>query len=336
MTESVIASAATVEVAAARTQTQTIVATMIAGRTGAVSAESTSQWAAQELHWPEEIRIVCTSRGKLNKKDQTLTIQGFIDDSYVAFHVAHACDHGIPKADDRHREQRKLLVKVAKRLKTAKLVERLLQDNTFTTKLLNLAEGRLGSLRGNIKKTANGLVAQQYSLGDKNDTAARVAALLSVCQFIYPGDVLGPSTEMRFNHPFDRDIFPHLLAIHFFNGSSSIASSIEAAGKFPSGLQEKSHEREIPAPMLAIVCAITALAIADWSSGAYAGPRDTNIGVAEEHYSKVMAEITKMKEKSMPMYHRVMHGLYKRVCNLRAAAPAEGDEDRGSRMVIDE
>ncbi|KAJ3558743.1 hypothetical protein NM688_g743 [Phlebia brevispora] len=275
------------------------------------ASEICPRMSPQELEWPEAIRIILTPRGKVNKKDQTPTMQNLFASSIIALGLDLACDHGIYKADLRMQEQCKIIIKLAEPMNIPRLTERLQNDAKFTLHIVNLADGRNGSLRGNLKKAASGLVPQQYGLG-QDDTAARVAALLLSSQYIYPGNILGPPTQMKYRDPFYLDIFPQLIATHFFNGPTSIGTIAQNQGKLTSSIREKPHELEIPAPMLGVVSAMIALALSDWSTGTYAGPRDVNIALAEDYYSKIMVEIAKMKENTL-MYHRVMHGIYRRV-----------------------
>lgn len=57
----------------------------------------------------------------------------------------------------------------------------------------------------------------------------------------------------------------------------------------------------------------TALGLADWTSGTFVAARDFNIALAERYYTEALTEMARIKTKSLTMYHRVMHQVYKNV-----------------------
>ncbi|KAF7796674.1 hypothetical protein EIP86_007857 [Pleurotus ostreatoroseus] len=294
------------------------------------SLRASVTWSADELQWPERTRVVYTGRNKINKREQSSLIQRLLDKLIEEFIIDFAFEKAIHKADERFLHQRNLLVEIADEIEAPEVADRVEDDRKYATSLINVAEGRLTSIRGAIKKTANALVQNEYKLNTGN-TAARVAALLYSCQWIYPGDVLG---KQDYSNPLNIGIFTQLLAAHFFDGPSSIAA--RCPDLFKSSLRDKPHEREIPEAMIALVCAVTALALSDWISGTYSAPRDFNIALAEKFYDDVTTEIQRMKTKSIKMYHRVMHQVYKNVCDLRAGAPLIPNGGGPSKLVITE
>ncbi|KAJ3533403.1 hypothetical protein NM688_g7285 [Phlebia brevispora] len=288
-------------------------------------------WAEREYLYPEQTRVVLTNRGKINLKDQQPAIQRVLQKYIQVCIKKMVTEKALYKADERASAQRDLIIKTADSLGAADIAERLEVDRRFRSQMNAVGEGRLGTIRGDLKKMANGLVPSEYNL-ISGDVGPRVASLLTSCQWIYPGDA---DKMPNFKKPFERNIFAQLLATHFFNGADSIGSSV--AMDFKSSVRDKPDEREIPEAMLGLVCATVALSISDWASGEYAGPQKYDATLAEEFYSDVMVEFSVMKESSMARYHRVMHGVYKRVCDMRRGKASVRVGSRGpSKMEIEE
>ncbi|KAJ3557076.1 hypothetical protein NM688_g1668 [Phlebia brevispora] len=280
-------------------------------------------WAASESSF-----INCAP--SINIKDQQPAIWRVLDKLIQVYIEKMVTEKALYKPDECTAAQLVLIIKTVGSLGFADIAAHLEEDQRFRVQMNAVAESHLGSIRGNLKKTANRFVQSEYNLVARK-AGLRVASLLTLCQWIYPSDA-GKIPD--FKKPFKHDIFAQLLAAYFFNGSDSISSSV--AMKFKSSLRDKPDELEIPEAMLGLVCATVALSISDWASGAYLGLQEYDTTLAEEFYSDVMVEFNVMKESSMAKYHRVMHGVYKRVCDLHRGKMSIRVGSRGpSKMEIE-
>ncbi|PSR72541.1 hypothetical protein PHLCEN_2v11589 [Hermanssonia centrifuga] len=257
-----------------------------------------------ELKWPAQTRLAYVSVNKINKKDQSATIQCILTREIIDFTVDFSFAQAIYRADDRIFYQQKLAIDAARQLGYEEAALRLQEDLHYAKVMIDVGETRLGIIRGRMKKTAAGLTPVVFHL-EEGACERRVARLLLDCQFVYPGDV---EKSLDFKNPFDITIITAVLAAHFFNGPNSIASQHRQHLK--SSIPEKPHEKEIPEAMLAMACAAIALALLDWDSGRYMPARDFNIAYAKRVYGLAIGIMHYIKEKSVNMYHRVMHKVY--------------------------
>ncbi|KAJ3542108.1 hypothetical protein NM688_g6007 [Phlebia brevispora] len=312
--------------------------------------QALSQRAARELKYPKRTHVVWTDRGKINIKDQTPLIQMILETYIKSCLRDFALNSGIPAADVQMQRQCQLLIEATDSYNTADIGDQIEEDRRYRAGLIAVVqvssfillkangyvlyqgETRVGVIRGNLKKSANSLVASEYGLVS-GEAGPRIAALLASSQWIYAGDVL---KIPEFGKPFEREIFSQLLVAHFFNGPSALGSSL--MGNFKSSLEGKPDEKEIPAVMLAVVAATVALSIADWSSGTFTAPKVYNTSLAEQYYCDVMAEFDVMKRRSMMAYHRIMHNLWNRVNRMTGGGASSAVQGtRGpSKMALEE
>ena len=135
---------------------------------------------------------------------------------------------------------------------------------------------------------------------------------------------------MRGDKPFDDPIFSQVLYSNFFKRSGSFGNKI--INQFKSSSPDKPHEREIPAPMLALVstavctvilvlliysprqlpCQIFA-AIGDCATG-------QTLEFSDKHYTSVYVEnmdtIMDIKNDAPNEYHALMHRLYRQAWSV--------------------
>lgn len=126
------------------------------------------------------------------------------------------------------------------------------------------ASARIPTFRGNVKKGVNTLVATVYGikLGDAEYGGWLQYGLRFVyphnykvhllCHARYPSELgLLQEDSVDGEKPFDNPVFGQMLHSHFFIRSNSFGHRIMS--RFTSTLSEKPNEKEIPAPMLALV-----------------------------------------------------------------------------------
>ena len=68
---------------------------------------------------------------------------------------------------------------------------------------------------------------------------------------------LAPQKTQDYQNPFNIGIVAHLISRHFFEGEDSVYAKYPEF--FKGGPKELSEEKEVPKPMLGIVCASVGL-----------------------------------------------------------------------------
>ncbi|THG94847.1 hypothetical protein EW026_g6703 [Hermanssonia centrifuga] len=103
-------------------------------------------------------------------------------------------------------------------------------------------------------------------------------------------------------------------------------------GEAASRLQEDLHYAKV---MIDVI----ALALLDWDSGRYMPAREFNIAYAERVYRLAIDIMHYIKDKSINMYHRVMHKVYGNVCarlNENLSVASSDTMSAVSHVIIDD
>ncbi|THH00886.1 hypothetical protein EW026_g1715 [Hermanssonia centrifuga] len=277
-----------------------------AGRTSATvrqgrrTMETMAEW---EKTWPVSTRLLYNSRIKVNIGAQSVGIQRVLKSSIEELIADFAFGTAVYPADERISAQRSVVVSVATRLAFKEIGVRLREEWEYAKEFVEVGEHRVTLLRGGIKKTVTQVLASIYGLKQ--------------------GDIEG---KLDKKNPFMNKLITQLLAVHFFNGPRSIAS--QYSNLFKSTIPERPDEKEIPEAMLGIICVAIYDGLGDWTTGTFTVASDFEVGNVEAEYLKVMDFLAEIKAKSVKMYHRIMHQVYKNVCDQRGGI-ANPDRKRG-------
>ncbi|PSR93706.1 hypothetical protein PHLCEN_2v4601 [Hermanssonia centrifuga] len=278
--------------------------------------------AEWEKTWPVSTRLLYNSRIKVNIGAQSVGIQRVLKSSIEELIADFAFRTAVYPADERISAQRSVVVSVATRLAFKEIGVRLREEWEYAKEFVEVGEHRVTLLRGGIKKTVTQVLASIYGL-KQGECRERIALLLEDLHYVYAGDIEG---KLDKKNPFMNKLITQLLAVHFFNGPRSITS--QYSNLFKSTIPERPDEKEIPEAMLGIICVAIYDGLGDWTTGTFTVASDFEVGNVEAEYLKVMDFLAEIKAKSVKMYHRIMHQVYKNVCDQRGGI-ANPDRKRG-------
>ncbi|KAI0703143.1 hypothetical protein C8Q76DRAFT_801989 [Earliella scabrosa] len=237
--------------------------------------------------------------------------------------------NAFPDGMDKYNEiARRALVKSAEdpELDDAELARKLKKDDEYGLTLASpRPAGRISTFRGNIKKSVEALVSSTFrlSLGD----AEKGQWLKKGLRYIFPNDY--EADTVRGDKPFDDPIFSQVLYSNFFKRSSSFGNKI--INQFKSSSPDKPHEREIPAPMLALVSTAIFAAIGDCATG-------QTLEFSDKHYTSAYVEnmdtIMDIKNDAPNEYHALMHRLYRQACARSGMTAAQSAGPRVSFLNV--
>ncbi|PIL24484.1 hypothetical protein GSI_14239 [Ganoderma sinense ZZ0214-1] len=203
---------------------------------------------------------------------------------------------------------RDILIKHAKALGYKDMVQKLKdrKDSTYWKKLSTIPSQRVFLLRGKVKGKCEGAVRAAYDLmiGDTE----KVAWLQKDLAYIYPHDYKNRTVNGK--EGFKPPIFENMLIASFFSRRQSYGHRISK--HFKSSHPDKPDEKEIPAPMLALVSTAIFAAIDDFKHAHYdAAKFEVNLNL--HVYRRNMAFLDHIKDKNIDAFHTLMHGLFKHV-----------------------
>ncbi|KAJ8456690.1 hypothetical protein ONZ51_g11974 [Trametes cubensis] len=227
--------------------------------------------------------------------------------------------HGKLKLGDQHRRNAfpdgnrdhtkiiyRAMLKAAADFGYEDMVKHLRKKDQYSEELARLPAQRISTFRGNVRKladgqprTAFGLVFGDTEMGDWLQEGHR---------YIYPFNYQNKSINNA--KAYSPPVFLEMLRFAFFKRPTSFGFKI--APHFVSSLPDKPDEKEIPAPMLALVATALHAAIEDCKHG-YTQPRDFSTNDYSGIYVDHIQELTAIRVQGPNQYHVLMHGLWRQI-----------------------
>ncbi|RXW22225.1 hypothetical protein EST38_g3625 [Candolleomyces aberdarensis] len=240
-----------------------------------------------------------------------------------------------PPADDLNRFFREILRDAAKETRDQDLVQRFKVDAAYGNALASLVKARFSKFRLAVWAAAQVEAKLMYRLAsDMPNLDKKVKDLLYNDVFVYGVDASNAS-------PFSALYIEPLVSAlaWFFKGSASIGQ--QNTNQFTSSFaededEERSKEKEIPIPMLSFVAILLRAEINLWKTGYRKVTTkkfdvDQHIAVYDHH----VEVLNKIKESSIPKFHRKMAYLYKEARRASDATIEEAYEGEGVLGVLD-
>ncbi|TFK79320.1 hypothetical protein K466DRAFT_505728, partial [Polyporus arcularius HHB13444] len=207
--------------------------------------------------------------------------------------------NAFPDGPDKYTDfARDALLESADSLGFKDIKTRLKRDADYAHDLASLPVQRISTFRGKVKGLTDQSVSKAYNL-DIGDPA-HVKWLKTGLRYIYPNDY----------SPYGLDIFAQTIRQAWFKGPRSFGWTI--IDKFPSSLPDKPSEKEIPAPMLALVATAVYASILDHEPEVYEASDFTANDFADA-YTEHIRVLAAIKQNDLRAYHALMHGLYRQV-----------------------
>ncbi|RDX47622.1 hypothetical protein OH76DRAFT_1419473 [Lentinus brumalis] len=255
------------------------------------------------------IDLVLRKRGgRLKLKNQRPRVgrvaKQAIDDMLLSVCIINAYPDGPDKSNDFAQSS---LRRSAKALGDMDIARRLKHDDKYCKKLATIPLQRIPNFRGKVKKVTDTLVRRTYGL--QQGDALKVIWFQEGLRYIFPFDY--EKKTIVDTEPYSTSIFVEALRDCFFARPRSYGYRI--ASHFGSSLPEASHEKEIPAAMLALLATVIYASIDDYRNVRFeAGDFKSNLFI--DVYRQNIATLSDIKKQVPHKYHRFMHGLFKEVC----------------------
>ncbi|KAI0632644.1 hypothetical protein C8Q77DRAFT_1261945 [Trametes polyzona] len=253
------------------------------------------------------IELVLSQRGRIRMHDQHRRVRRVILRSIDYLHADLALKNAFPEG--RHKNNKhvyRALLRAAAHYGYADIVKRLKKQDSYATELARVPAQRIPTFRGAVRKLVEGQPGTTFGLtfGSK----PKADWLQAAYRYIYPYDYENDTVKKGL--PYAPSVFVETLRAAFFKRPNSFGFQI--CHLFQSSLPEKPNEKELPAPMLALVATAIHAAIEDFKLGHHQ-PRDfsTNdyCGVYEDH----MLILTNIRTQGPVQYHVLMHGLWRQL-----------------------
>ncbi|KAI0772148.1 hypothetical protein BD413DRAFT_612966 [Trametes elegans] len=225
----------------------------------------------------------------LSLNSQDPRIRAVMRNTFPRLEAAIVFDNAFPDALGRTKSVVKSLINAAEHLNLPGLVTRLKMDAMFTCALTAIPNQRISTFRGSIKKATDAHVIAFYQLNP------------TTCSEKYE------KRTVPWSKPYQHPAVAAVLHACFWTGTQSFANRYPT--QFTSSMLSRPLEREVPAPMLALIGAALHASLLEWKSGmhrAAAFSGDAFVDVYNEH-CLLLAGIRKQNPHA---YHTMMHRMY--------------------------
>lgn len=268
----------------------------------AVSARSIR---SREDDWLPSCRIVYSSSGKVNLTEQQPHIQDMLRASITSIHEHILFENAYLDLQQRRKIMADILLSCAKDGEEfIDVRKRLTKDAKYVRALASVPEGRIGTIRGNVRKAAQAHVASHYGLTKGADD--RVADLLKNNAYIYPVNAKGDPIRTK---PFQAPAILDTIEDAFF--SDELAAGVKWHDHLTSTIDDNPDELELPVAMVALASAAVCSIIMQYSSEKF--DRDFNSDMYGGIYRTLVGVLNGIFKASERKFHVLVHSLYKSV-----------------------
>ncbi|KAG1847437.1 hypothetical protein C8R48DRAFT_779159 [Suillus tomentosus] len=268
----------------------------------AVSARSIR---SREDDWLPSCRIVYSSSGKVNLTEQQPHIQDLLRASITCLHEHILFENAYLDLQQRRKIMADILLSCAKDGEEfVDVRKRLTKDAKYVRALSSVPEGRIGTIRGNVRKVAQAHVASHYGLTKGADD--RVADLLKNNAYIYPVNAKGDLIRTK---PFQAPAILDTIEDAFF--SDELAAGVKWHDHLTSTIDDHPDEVELPVAMVALASAAVCSVIMQYSSEKF--DRDFNSDMYGGIYRTLVGMLNGIFKASERKFHVLVHSLYKSV-----------------------
>ncbi|KAI0331457.1 hypothetical protein GY45DRAFT_1300919 [Cubamyces sp. BRFM 1775] len=253
-----------------------------------------------EIVWPEK-------GGKLGLKKQRPRVKEVLRDSIGELLASLCLKNAYPDGMDIHHNYAKqALIKSADHLGYTDIAHRLRSDKEYVKALASIPAQRVSSFRGNVKRITDPLAPNAFGL--KSGDSDYVEWLKEMLRYIYPVDYA--KERCQGDKPFGAPVFVQALRNAFFHSSRSIGNLLTI--HFESSDPERPEEKEIPAPMLALVSTALYASISDYEFDVFEAAEFSGDSFADV-YGENIRLLDKIKSSSLKKYHTLTHRLFREI-----------------------
>ncbi|KAI0634263.1 hypothetical protein C8Q77DRAFT_1072902 [Trametes polyzona] len=251
------------------------------------------------------IEIVPPRRGKLKLRDQHRRVRRVLSRGILNVQVELAMKNAFPDGAQTHGKMvYRALIKAAADLGYEDIIKRLRKKDAYTDELAKVPSQRIPTYRGNVRKLVEGQAGSVFEL--KFGNREKGDWLHSKFRYIYPFDY--EKKTYQASKPYSPPIYVETLRAAFFKHAKSLGFKI--AHLVESSLPDKPNEKELPAPLLALVATAIHAVIEDCKMG-HRRPRDFSTNEYWGVYKDHMLILSNIRTKGPVQYHVLMHGLWR-------------------------
>ncbi|KAJ6598607.1 hypothetical protein B0H10DRAFT_732661 [Mycena sp. CBHHK59/15] len=273
--------------------------------------------------WHRSAQIAYPAPGKKDilLNSQTEELQCVLRNSITLVKTGLLFEEAYPSIISRAGFARTYLISAAEALPAANHIrERLGIDLKYAAILADILLDRVNILRGDIKRTATGLVAGHFQLAglSADGTKERVEVLLKDHRYIFPVDPKTQRlmTDKPFMHPVLRAVIKEGVFTRNFK-AHNMHLFISTSDKHPKQL-------ELPDAMVALVATALYASLMEYRA---TGERQTiafTEGAYEDTYRNHMKTLTDTRDYARIALHKVLHGLFNEVTDGKSTQPEAG------------
>ncbi|KAI0826681.1 hypothetical protein BC628DRAFT_1320049 [Trametes gibbosa] len=253
------------------------------------------------------IDIVYPRRGKLKLRDQHRRVRRVIQHATNTVLADVALKNAFPDGPQRQGQiVYRALLSTASQFAYDDISKRLRKQDNYAADLCKIPAQRIPTLRGQVRKLAEGQPCTAFGLGFGNKDMGDW--LQEGFRYIYPFDY--ENKTIKVGKPYSPPVFLEILRVAFFKRPSSLGFKVSE--RFESTLPDKPDEKEIPAAMLALVATALHAAIEDCKHN-HMQPRDFTANDYWGIYKDHIQELSTIRTHSPVQYHVLMHGFWRRI-----------------------
>ncbi|OJT12554.1 hypothetical protein TRAPUB_10898 [Trametes pubescens] len=278
------------------------------------------------------IEIVPPRSGKLKLTDQHRRVCRVLKHSVHTVLLDVSLKNAYPDGPEKHGQTAyKALLNAAAEFGYGDIVKRLKKKDEYAAELCKIPSQRIPTFRGQVRKLVEGQPCTAFGLrfGDK----VKGDWLQEGLRYIYPFDY--ETKTIKANQPYSPPVYLETLRVAFFKRSSSFGFNVSP--HFTSSLLDKPDEKEMPAPLLALVATALHAAIEDCKHG-YIQPHDFTANDYWNVYTDHIQHLSTIRSQGPAQYHVLMHGLWRQISSPMgpsgtAGAPRKNFLDVGAMAV---
>ncbi|KAJ7125737.1 hypothetical protein C8R46DRAFT_1050103 [Mycena filopes] len=200
--------------------------------------------------------------------------------------------------------------------------ERLVKDPKYGRVLSDLLIDRVNILRGGIKKIAVNVAPGHYQLSTltAGRTKDQVEELIKDHRYIFPFDPSTNLKRLKFDLPFHHPAIIAILKQGVFTGQFKT----NVAHLFVSTNKKRPNDVELPDAMVALAATAVYAALAEYRLTGERQSINFTEGAYEDTYRNHMKTLADTRVNAPVALHKVLHGLYKEVSDVKSVQAASG------------
>ncbi|THU93823.1 hypothetical protein K435DRAFT_861119 [Dendrothele bispora CBS 962.96] len=303
------------QVAVSTNKKQKVKSSLNVAITNSNEATAQNSQASFNQGWPQETHMVLPDPGQraLSKQRQSPTIQAVLNEAILLTNGLFLFGNAFADGKEQLANCALGLKTACSNLKQQQILHRIERDDNYRKHLTNYIFGRVGHMRGEVKKVASSVVEGMYELMKLtvDERATLVKGLLDRLAYIFPLSNPRDPNTWRKNEPYRHPAIIAVLQKAFFKGPKSIG--VRYHDNFTS-VSQKDVSKEIPTAMLALAGVAIFAALKEWSSGFQVEEDFSAADFAEEyenHINMLNLKILRPDKSGREKYHALMAHLFR-------------------------